>query len=176
MIQGRALLIGGGAALVALLVGALWVRSRGGVGGAAQAVGGAAVDAVAGLASGAVQAAGGVASGAVSGASGAVGLPTPSQTVTDPRHARWLIDNAGLWQASKWSGVPALTKALTMQAGTGVRPGDDTAAGRAFAGVTAATEDNADEVRRLVSRYGTAPAGPESIYSGVMTRSPEEAW
>lgn len=158
----RALILGGGAALAVLIVGALWVRSRGGVHGAAQAVGSAAVDAV-----------GGLASGAVGGASRAVGLPAPSETVTDPRQARWLIDNVGGLQASKWSGAGALLQAVTMPAGSGVRPGADTAAGRAFAGVVTVT-DTGDEVERLKRRFGASSTGGAAIYAGAILSTPEE--
>lgn len=165
MIQQRTLLLGGGAALAVLLIGVLWVRSRGGVQGAAHAVGEAAVNAVTG-----------VASGAVSGASRAVGLPGPAETVTDARHARWLIDNAGTMQASKWASAGALVGGLTLPAGSGVRPGSDTSAGRAFAHVVTVT-DTGDEVDRLRRRYGTHATGGESVYGGAVL-SPEEqgAW
>lgn len=112
-----------GAAVAAVLgvmaVGALglWVWSKGGVKGAAKAAGGAAVDA-----------AGGAVTGVVDGVSGAVGLPSTDDTTTDAAVARWIIDQHGYFTASKWAGVPALVKAATMAAGSGVPPKPGTAA------------------------------------------------
>jgi len=162
VINERTLMLGGGAALVVLVLGALWIRSRGGVSGAAQAVGEAAVDAAAG-----------VASGAVSGASRVVGLPTPSETVTDARQARWLIDNAGTMQATKWASAGALMGAVTLPAGSGVRPGDSTPAGRAFAGIVTVT-DTGDELARLKRRFGVNGTGGDAVYGGAILWSPEE--
>lgn len=94
------------------LLGALWVLKKGGVAPAAAAAGAAAVSAVGSAASGAV--------GAVGEA--VAGLPTPSQTVTDPAQARYLIDTAGWLFASKWSGAPALLRAGLMAPGSGTPP------------------------------------------------------
>ncbi len=162
MINEKTLMLGGGAALAVLVLGALWIKSRGGVEGAAQAVGEAAVDAAAG-----------VATGAVSGASKVVGLPTPSETVTDARQARWIIDNVGTLQASKWASAPALLRAIALPAGSGVRPGTNTAAGRAFAYVITVT-DTGDEIERLKKRYGVNSTGGEAVYGYHPIYSPEE--
>ena len=70
----------------------------------------------------AVGAAGAVVTGTVDAASTAVGIPTTEQTTTDPAVARWLIDNYGYLDASKWCGVPALFNGALMAAGTGTPP------------------------------------------------------
>lgn len=114
----KALAIGGALAAAGI---ALYVWRSGGVAGAAQSVGGAVVDA-----------AGGFASGVVGGIGASVGLPTPSETTTDAQVARWIIDRAGYFEASKWSGAPALFEALTMDEGSGKPPAPGTPAYRRF--------------------------------------------
>lgn len=110
-----AYLLAGGVTL--LIVGGLvlFAARRGGVAPAAASFGQA-------VGQGAVSAAGGVASGAVGAVGSAVGLPTPSETLTDPRQVRWLIDRVGYFEASKWAGAGALFDAWRMDAGTGTTP------------------------------------------------------
>lgn len=146
------------AAVGAVALGAFYVWKKGGVSNAAQAVGAGAVNAV-----------GGVASGAVGAIGGAVGLPTPSQTTTDERVSRWIIDNVGHWEASQWSGAPAYIKALMLPAGSGTPPDPNSAAGREFAAYRASqVTDTGDETERLLGRY-PAPTSysPETIFNGA---------
>jgi hypothetical protein len=110
-IPGSALLIVG-----AGLVAAVYVWRKGGVAQAATAVG-----------AGLVNAAGGVASGAVGAVGASVGLPTPDQTTTDPKVARYVIDQAGYLEASKWASATALFSAMTMPANSGTPPPAGTA-------------------------------------------------
>lgn len=136
----KALILAGVGAAVVLIGGAwAWRRGGGTVEGAAQAAGAALVD---------------VATGATVGAVGAVGstvgLPTPSQTVTDPREARWIIDNVGHLEASKWSSASAYLQGVFLASGSGWRPAADSPAGRTFAAVPT---DTGDEVDRLLRRY-----------------------
>lgn len=108
--EGTTLLVAGGLALVAVLY-----VLRKGIGPAAADAGKAAAGAV-------VAAAGGVATGVADAGSGALGIPTTEQTTTDANVARWLIDNYGYFEASKWAGAGALFTAMTMSAGTGTPP------------------------------------------------------
>lgn len=108
---------------------------------AAQAVG----DALAGVGEAMREAAaspGGLPGAAVGAVGQVVGLPTPSQTTTDPRVARWMIDNLGMYEASRWAGAPALFGALMLSSAEGIPPSPASAAGMAL-GVTAA------DVRRI---------------------------
>lgn len=105
------------AGTVGLAVVGLYVWKKGGLAGAAAGVGAAAVEV-----------AGGAASGAVGAVGATVGLPTPSETVTDPAVVRWIIDQHGYWTASKWAGAPALARAWSMDSGTGKQPQSGTAA------------------------------------------------
>ena len=104
--EGTTLLVAGGLALLAVL----YVMKKGVGPVAAQA--GAAV----------VNAAGSAVSGGVGAVSTAVGIPTPDQTTTDASVARWLIDNYGYLEASKWCGAGALFSGAMMAAGTGAPP------------------------------------------------------
>lgn len=115
----HALLIGGG--LVAVLGLALFVWSRGGIKGAAQGAAGALVD----LATGTVE-------GAVGAAGATVGLPLPSDTTADASVARWIIDNHGHLEASKWASAAAYARAWWMDAGTGTPPPAGTPAADKF--------------------------------------------
>jgi hypothetical protein len=99
------------AGVVGLGVIGLYAWRKGGIAPAAASVGGAVVDA-----------AGGLASGVVGGVGASVGLPTPAQTTTDAEVSRWIIDNYGWLEASKWTGAPALMRAMAMDAGTGKPP------------------------------------------------------
>lgn len=101
------LLLGCAAAVAAWL----WVYARGGLGPAGAALG-----------RGVVEGAAGAARGAVDATSDSLGIPSTHDTTTDPRVARWLIDTAGYWEASKWCGAPALVTAMTLPAGSGVPP------------------------------------------------------
>lgn len=134
----------------AALVGVAWyVWRKGGIVQAATAAGTAAGAAV-------VNTAGAVASGAVGAVGASVGLPTPDETTTDPKVARWIIDREGYFEASKWAGAPALARAMFMDAGTGTPPPANSAAGRRFLGA-AAPVASYDETDRLLARY-PAPA------------------
>ena len=141
-----------GLAAVFALGVAFYVWKKGGIGGAASAAGAGVVDAGVAFVGGAATAAGTAASGAVGAIGATVGLPTPMQTTTDPRVARWIIDNAGYWQASLWSGVPALWAASSLPAGSGTAPPPGSPIADAFP--NAATYD---ETARLLDRY-PAPA------------------
>lgn len=121
----------------------LWIWSKGGISNAAAAVG-----------AGAVNAAGSAVSGGVGAIGSAVGLPTPDDTTTDAEVARWLIDNVGQFEASKWAGAPAYIKAQFMDAGSGKPPSPNSPAGREFL------------PRAGTSTSSTPQTGPDSIFSG----------
>lgn len=104
-----------GLAVLGLAAFAVYAFRKGGAGQAAASIGQAAGAA-------AVNLAGGAATGAVAAVSSTVGLPTPDETVTDARQARYLIDRWGYLAASKWAGAPALFGALGMPSGTGTAP------------------------------------------------------
>lgn len=135
---------------------AFYIWKKGGVSNAAQALG-----------AGAVQAADGVITGAVGQAGAAVGLPLPSQTTTDPAVARWLIDQVGHFDASKWASAGAYTRALFMDAGSGTPPPAGSDVARQFQAQVAgySATDTGDETARLLARY-PAPRTPESIFNG----------
>jgi hypothetical protein len=120
------------------LVG-FYVWRKGGIAGAAAGAGAAAVEAV-----------GGAASGAVGAIGAAVGLPTPAQTTTDPRVARWIIDSYGYMTASQWSGLPALVSAMGLASGSGTPPPAGSALAAALPVLPVATYDETD---RLLNRY-----------------------
>lgn len=80
--------------------------------------------------------------GAVSGIGSAFGLPTTDQTISDPEQVRWIIDNVGHMEASKWG------TALAFMAAEGMAPGS----GRAPSGWTAGSVP-ADQT---ISNTGTA--------------------
>ncbi|MDN3921503.1 hypothetical protein [Roseateles violae] len=143
-------------ALAGLAGVAAFVWHKGGIAKAAEAVG-----------AGVVNAAGGLVTGGVSAVSESVGLPTPAQTTTDAEVARWIIDNVGTFEASKWAGAPAFLTALTMASGSGKPPAADSPAGRALLGLVA-PQASYDETARLAARY-PAPGGTgaESIFNGA---------
>lgn len=127
----------------------LFVWKKGGVAAAAQSIGSSAGTAVVSAMS-----------GAVSGAAGAIGapmgLPTPDKTVTDPAQARWIIDNVGQFEASKWASAYAYLRAQFMSAGTGTPPPVDSPAGREFRYYLEAAQwqdYTDDENERLLGRY-----------------------
>jgi hypothetical protein len=107
---------------VALLGVAFWVYKKGGIAGAASSAGAAVVNA-----------AGSAAGGAVSAIGSSVGLPTIDQTETDPAVARWIIDQYGYFEASKWCGAVALAKGAFMDSGTGTPPASNSAFAQAHA-------------------------------------------
>lgn len=115
----------GGVALTAAVVGAgllaWYVYRKGGLGKAAGAAGAA-------IGGAAVRVVGGAATGAMDAASAAVGIPGPSDTITEPRVVRWVIDTYGYMTASQWAGLPALISAAAMSSGSGVPPAQGTAA------------------------------------------------
>ena len=140
---GLALLFAGGVGL--------YVLKRGGLASAASGAGAAVVSA-----------AGNAASGAGGAIGAGVGLPTPQETTTDPRTARWLIDNVGYWQASQWSGLPALYAATGLAVGSGRAPAQGTALAQTFPQY--ATYDETD---RLLARYPAPPAPSEPHYDAL---------
>lgn len=140
------------AGALGLGLAALFVWRRG-VAGAASDVAGAAVSAV-----------GGVASGTVGAIGSSVGLPTPSETTTDPRVARYVIDRAGYLAASKWAGAGALWDALFLAEGSGTPPPAGTPLATFLAGLPAApAQASYDETDRLLNRY-PAPVAPAADY------------
>lgn len=151
--MGRALPLIALASVAAL---GLFVWQRGGVAKAAESIG-----------AGLVNGAGGIVSGGVGAVSEQIGLPTPAQTTTDAEVARWIIDNFGYWEASKWAGAPALFTAMTMAEGSGKPPPANSAAGREFLPRLAPVASY-DETERLLNRYpGPMTSGPESIFNGA---------
>lgn len=154
MVKPATLYLAGGVAVLGIV--GLYVWRKGGVTAAASAVG-----------AGAVNAAGGAVSGAVGAVGASVGLPTPDQTTTDAAVARWLIDNAGHFQASQWAGAPAYLKALFMEPGTGTPPPSGSPAAKEFASLIR-VGGTADETARLAARY-PAPANRSagSVFDGV---------
>lgn len=129
-----------------------WVSRRGGVGEAASAIGAGAVNA-------AVDAAGGLVSGGVGAIGQTVGLPTPAQTTTDAAVARWIIDQHGYFEASKWASAPALARAVFMDSGSGTPP----PAGSAAA-VGLPLRASYDETERLRRRYPAPSVAEILIY------------
>lgn len=90
---------------------AMWVLKRGGVQNAAEV-----------LTSGAIRVADSAAAGVVGGVGSTVGLPTPAQTVTDPKQARYMIDVAGYFFASRWASAYALARGALLPAWSGTPP------------------------------------------------------
>ena len=156
------LLVLGGVAVVGAF--ALYAWRRGGVTAVASDVGAGAVNVV-----------GGVASGAVGAVGAAVGLPTPSQTTEDPRVARWLIDRAGYFEASKWSGALALIRGAMLPEGSGIPPTANNPVGRAFAhllttsSILPTTGDFArlDRTTSSADTYAPNPYAPTTFEEGV---------
>lgn len=157
MAADRTLIIAGAGALAVAALG-LYVARKGGISAAASSVGAGTVNAV-----------GGAMSGAVGAVGAAVGLPTPAQTTTDAEVARWLIDHAGHFEASKWAGAPAYLRALVMEPGTGRPPPAGSPAAVEFAALiaNAAAPDTGDETARLARRYPQPITNePSTIFSG----------
>lgn len=100
-----------GGVLGAGLLIAMWVLKRGGIQNAAEV-----------LTTGAIRAVDSTAAGVVGGVGAVVGLPTPSQTVTSPAQARYLIDVGGYFFASRWASAGALAQALFLDEGSGTPP------------------------------------------------------
>jgi hypothetical protein len=154
MSTSKVLLIAG---IAALGGAAFFVWKKGGISGAAQAIG-----------AGAVNAADGIATGGMTAISEKTGLPTPAQTTTDPAISRWIIDNVGHFEASKWSSAAAYAQALFLPAGSGTKPAPGSDLARQFAAQVNAysATDTGDETARLLKRY-PAPSAPDSILSGT---------
>ncbi|KAI3416763.1 hypothetical protein GPALN_004244 [Globodera pallida] len=74
----------------------------------------------------------GVLVGGVTAASEAVGLPTPAQTTTDPAVARWIIDTAGYFEASRWASAGALLSGAMLPAYSGTPPPAGSAVAQEF--------------------------------------------
>lgn len=85
----------------------------------------------------------------------AVGLPTPAQTTTDPAVARWIMDNVGYFEASRWSSAGAFAGAFGREQGSGSAPPAGSALARALPAAA-----SYDETERLLARY-PAPWTPE---------------
>lgn len=146
------------AAGVAFAVVGLYIWRKGGISNAAQAIG-----------AGAVQVAGDVTAGTVGAIGQTVGLPTPDQTVRDPAQARWIIDNVGQWEASKWASAYAYTAAQFMPSGSGTPPPSNSPAGKAFAPYAEAAkwvDYTDDENARLAARY-PAQKSNVGIFAGL---------
>jgi hypothetical protein len=79
--------------------------------GAASAVGSAVASGAAAVESGTVSVVGAIGS--------AVGLPTPDETLHDPKQVRWIIDHVGRMAASEWGTALAFTSAIWMNEGAG---------------------------------------------------------
>ncbi len=104
-------LLGVGAVLILGAVGVRLWKQGGGAGGIA-----------AGVVGGAVDAAGGAVAGGASKVGELIGLPTITQTTQDPAVARFVIDNYGYIEASKWASLGALVKGAAMAADSGYPP------------------------------------------------------
>jgi hypothetical protein len=139
--------------LVAGVAAALYVWKKGGVAQAASSIGAAAVNV-----------AGAAASGAVGAIGSSVGLPTPDQTTTDPKVARYLVDRAGWLFASKWSSAGALFTAASMNVGSGTPP---PAGGPIAAALPALT--TGDFTR---TDHDTSPADPAAAFA----QATSDAW
>lgn len=48
-----------------------------------------------------------------------MGLPQPSETLSNPYQVRWIMDHVGEWPASQWGTAMAYIKAVTLPAGSG---------------------------------------------------------
>lgn len=158
-----------GIAIVAGLVGlglvGLYVWKKGGIANAAAGVGGAVVDA-----------AGGVASGVVGGIGESVGLPTPAQTSTDAEVSRWIIDNYGWFEASKWTGAPALARAMLMDAGTGKPPAPGTDLAQRFPPKATPTSGDFARLDRASSGYGSSGEGSGLLWGIFPTFTDDRAY
>lgn len=99
MNQTNALLIGGGAAALALLILAKNPAAASTVG---NYVGSTAVNMF-----------GGVSTGVIDSVSTAVGIPTTAETLTDVQSCKRYMDENGVWAASFHCGAPAFIGALT---------------------------------------------------------------
>ncbi len=86
--------------------------------GTVKKVAGAAGDAAATVGSGANT----VVTGVASGLGSIVGLPTPGETIDDPKQVRWIMDNVGHLEASTHGTASAWIKALSLAHGSGTRP------------------------------------------------------
>lgn len=98
--ENKYLLIGAGVAAAALLY---LIKKPGAAASAGQAIGAAAVDA-----------AEGAAVGVVGGIGGLVGLPSPSETITDAEQCKLYLDANGYWAASAKCSAPAFIEATMM--------------------------------------------------------------
>jgi hypothetical protein len=78
-----------------------------------------------------------------------LGMPEPEAVTSEPELARWIIDNFGYWEASKWVTATALIRAMAMDPGTGRAPAASTEAGRYLL----PRNPNYDETDRLLKRY-----------------------
>lgn len=140
--------------LVAVLGVAFFIWKKGGLSGAASALG-----------AGAVNAAGAAASGAAGAIGSAVGLPTPDETTQDPAVARWLLDNFGYWEASKWSSASALFNGAAMGAGTGHAPPAGSPLARHFPSMLPAIDDYSGGIGNVYIAPPSVWAAPS--YGGI---------
>lgn len=143
------------AGAVGVVVVGLYVWKMGGIANAAKGAAGAAVD---------------VAEGAAVGTVGAIGerfgLPTPDQTTTDPAVARWIIDNYGQMEASKWSSAWAYARSQFMSEGSGVSPPAGSDLARYFAAQPRKTTEYTDESERLLRNHPMPAGTAEQIGQG----------
>jgi hypothetical protein len=139
---------------------ALYVWKKGGLANVAKGAGAAVAKAAKDAGAAVANAAGEAVSGGVGAVSKAVGLPTPDDTTTDPRVARWLIDQVGYWEASKWAGLPALVEGARMAPGSGQAPPPNSAVGKAFP-----NQASYDETNRLLNRYPAPDRGMDASWS-----------
>lgn len=139
--------------LAAGIAAALYVWKKGGLAHAAHD-----------LAAGAVDAAGAAASGAVGAIGSSVGLPTPDETTSDPRVARYLVDRMGWLFASKWSSAAALFGAASLDVGSGTPPPAGSALAAALPQLSTGDFTRTD--------HDTSPADPGAAF-GQATSS---AW
>lgn len=150
------------AVVAAAAAAALYVWRKGGIAPAAEAIGAGAVNAVAGAAQGAASATAQVASNGIGAIGATVGLPTPSDTLTDPAQVRWIIDNHGYFRASIWASAGALWSAMSMPEGSGTPPPASSPAAQAL-GVPAAASAS--------SNFAPVPA-----YGGTFEDLSSSSW
>ncbi len=114
--------VSGGVVMLGLLAAGgvgLWVWSRGGLAKASVEAGGAIMGGVIDFTQGAAET---VLVEVAETGSEVAGIPTPSQTLTDPAHVRWVIDHHGTFTATLWGSAGALFTAIGMDEGTGTQP------------------------------------------------------
>lgn len=137
----------------------LWVWAKGGAAAAGQSVGAGVVNGAVGAVTGAAGAANDAAVAGVGAVSQTVGLPTPSETVDDPQVVRWIIDNVGQFEASKWGTAWAYMKALFLPSGSGTAPAPGTPAAVALVVQTTTVEPGRRNIMPLPMYAGQVATG-----------------